>query len=56
MKAIFNTKFTSDEDRNGQEVEILSTIEDCTGKRYTIRFSDGYVIEHAYSTELDFGY
>ena len=55
-KAIWQTKFTRDYDRNGQEVEILEAKRYKAGMRYKVRFSDGYTIDNAYSSELDFGY
>lgn len=54
MKAIFNTKFDCDIDRNGQEVTITDVTDTRDGKRYTIKFADGHVIENVYDTELIF--
>lgn len=56
MKAIWNTIFTDSCDRNGQEVSIVCVTNTRDGKRYTVKFTDGHVIEHAYESELDFGY
>ena len=56
MKATWNTKLERDYNRNGQEVEIIGTKRDNSGLRYKVRFSDGYTIDNAYSSELDFGY
>jgi len=54
MTAIFNTKFDCDADRNGQKVIITAVTDTRDGKRYTVKFTDGYVIENAYETELIF--
>lgn len=57
MSAIFDSKMTSEYDRNGQKVEILKTYKGkdrfCT--RYLVRFPDGYELK-VMAAELDFGY
>lgn len=54
MTVIFNTKFTDSCERNGQKVEIINTTKTRDGKRYTIKFEDGYILERVYENELDF--
>ena len=57
MNAIFETKLTSEYDRNGQKVEILKTYKgkDIFCTRYLVRFPDGHELK-VMATELDFGY
>lgn len=50
QKAIFNTKFAEDYDRNGQEVKVLDYI---GHDMYLIEFKDGKKTK-VYCTELTF--
>ena len=58
QKAIFNTKFASDMNRNGEIVEILSFEKgkDIYNDRYKVKFNDGTIKDNIMSCELNFNY
>lgn len=58
QKALFNTKFASDMNRNGEIVEILSFEKgkDIYNDRYKVKFNDGTIKDNIMSCELNFNY
>lgn len=58
QKALFNTKFASDMNRNGEIVEILSFEKgkDIYNDRYKVKFDDGTIKDNIMSCELNFNY
>ncbi len=49
MKYIFNTKFSSDIDRNGEEIEIIEKVNYC---QYKIKFVKDNTTLIVYDTEI----
>ena len=58
QKALFNTKFASDMNRNGEIVEILSFEKgkDIYNDRYKVKFNDVTIKDNIMSCELNFNY